>query len=381
MLTAIRDLLPEQLDWPAGQAAEALAKLPARPGVWVLLAEGDIPVLAATSQNMRAVVAGRLTAPDPAQRSKRTDLSRTVVACRYAVTHGRLESDWLYGRLVHAAWPEEFWERVSFGPMWMLQGFALRTPPTEVAGGILKVQPTTIWPEEAGTIALGPLATRSDAQDLADSLTDLFDLCRYWQILVKAPHGTPCAYFEMGRSLAPCAGRIPIEQYNRTVREAMGFAGARRAAVLAARQAEMRAAAGALQFEQAARIKEWLGRAAVLAEPRFALLGDIHRFVGLAVSKFRTQARPFFFWAGILEAGEAVKLSSLEEQLAGWRQRLEAGPRTATDTATRRWQCGLMATHLFRPERKDLVWFAPDSDLQGWIDTAKSLRSVTASEE
>ena len=105
MLTAIHELLPDLLDWQPGQPAEALAQLPAKPGVWVLLAQGEIPVLAATSQNMRASVAGRLTAPDPAQRSKRTDLSQTVVACRYCVTYGRLESDWLYGKLVHAVWP------------------------------------------------------------------------------------------------------------------------------------------------------------------------------------------------------------------------------------------------------------------------------------
>ena len=100
---AIQELLPENLEWQPGQQAETLPLLPAKPGVWLLLAEGEIPVLAATSQNMRASVTGRLTAPDPAQRSKRTDLSQTVVACRYSVTYGRLESDWLYGKLVDAA--------------------------------------------------------------------------------------------------------------------------------------------------------------------------------------------------------------------------------------------------------------------------------------
>jgi excinuclease UvrABC nuclease subunit len=372
MSTAIHEWLPERLDWPAGQAAEALPNLPAKPGVWVLLAEGDVPVLAATSQNMRASVAGRLTAPDPAQRSKRTDLSQTVVACRYSVTHGRLESDWLYGKLVHAVWSDDFWERVGFAPMWMLKA----SPVT----GIMKLQPTTAWPSEPDAIALGPMITRSDAQDLADALTDLFDLCRYWQILAKAPHGTPCAYHEMGRSPAPCAGLIPMDQYNQTVRDAMAFAGHDRANVLAAKEDEMKAAAANLQFEQAARIKDWLKRAAALDEARYAHLAEIERFVGVAVSRFRTKVQPFFFRAGILEAGDPVKLSQIEEHLPAWRVRLEAGSTIAADDRTRQWQCGLMATHIFRADQKTLAWMPLKADAPAWLEAAKLLQSPAATE-
>lgn len=381
MLTAIRELLPENLDWPAGQQAEVLPKLPAKPGVWLLLAEGDLPVLAATSQNIRASVTGRLLAPDPAQRSKKTDLSTTVTACRYIVTYGRFESDWLFGKLVHAAWPVDFWDRVGFAPMWMLQAFPVQTPETAHAGGIMKLQPTTNWPEDPGTVALGLLATRSDAQDLADILTDLFDLCRYWQILTKAPHGTPCAYHEMGRSPAPCAGLIPMEQYNQTVREAMAFAGPDRKKILQARQDEMKSAAGNLRFEQAARLKSWLQRTGSLNEPRFQYLADVRQFTGLAVSKFRTQARPFFVWAGIIEAGEAVKLSKIEEHLPIWRQRLDAGPSIQADAETRQWQSGLLTTHLFRPERRDLAWLPATQDMSAWLDTTKLLVSAPASEQ
>ncbi len=383
MLTAISELLPESLQWLAGQAAEALPGLPAKPGVWVLLAEGDLPVLAATSQNMRASVAGRLTAPDPAQRSKRTDLSRTVVACRYRATHGRFESDWLYGQLVHAVWPQDFWDRVSFAPMWMLKAAPV--------AGTMKLQPTTTWPAEPDAIALGPMMARSDAQDLADLLTDLFDLCRYWQILAKAPHGTPCAYHEMGRSPAPCAGLIPIEQYNQMVRQAMAFAGRDRAKVLAEKESRMKAAAADLQFEQAAGLKDWRKRVAPLNEPRYAHLGEIERFAGVAVSKFRALAQPFFFRAGVLEAGEAVKLSKIEEHLPAWRARLEAGPSPAgaaatgpaagaIDERTRQWQCGLMATHIFRPGQKGLAWMPLEAQMPAWLEAAKFLQYPAATE-
>jgi len=372
MLTAVRELLPGQLQWQIGQAAGALPNLPSRPGVWVLLAEGDVPVLAATSQNIRASVAGRLAGPDPSQRSKRTDLSHTVVACRYSVTQGRLASDWLYGKLVHAVWPGDFWQRVGFAPMWMLVAVNV--------GGILRLQPTTTWPSEPGAMALGPMITRSDAQDLSDILTDLFDLCRYWQILARAPHGTPCAYYEMGRSTAACAGLIPAEQYNQMVREAMDFAGRGRRGVLAARDADMKAAAARLEFEQAAKIKDWLARAGPLNEPRYGYLGEIGRFVGVVVERFRSRARLFFFWAGVLEGGEEVTLSKVEDRLSAWRTRLEAGPTTRVDDATRLWQCGLVATHIFRPQRRTLAWMPLVVDAAGWLEAVQLLRSPTEHE-
>ena len=373
-MTAIRELLPQILEWQPGEQAAVLPQLPARPGVWMLLAPGELPVLAGTSQNTRASVTGRLAGPDPAQRSKKTDLSTTVTSCRYVVTYGRFESDWLYGKLVHAVWPGDFWERVGFAPMWMLKASAVPAG-ADGATRIMRLEPTTWWPGEGDAIALGPLATRSDAQDLADILTDLFDLCRYWQILARAPHGTPCAYHEMGRSPAPCAGLIPMEQYNQTVRKAMALAGRDRAKVVREKGSEMRLAAARLQFEQAARLKSWLQRTDALNEPRFQYLADVQQFVGLAVSRFRTQARPFFFWAGAIEAGDAVKLSKVQEHVATWRQRLEAGPGVLVDEGTRQWQCGLVTTHLFRPERKDLGWFTLDEDIQGWLEGIESLRS------
>lgn len=380
MSISISELLPERLDWSAGLQADALAKLPGRPGVWLLLAQNDLPVLAATSQNIRASVTGRLSAPDPAQRSKKTDLSTTVISCRYIVTYGRFESDWLFGKLIYTAWPGDFWEHVGFAPMWMLKAAPVVTPETTAAGGIMRLQPTTSWPGEPEAIVLGPLAARSDAQDLADTLTDLFDLCRYWQILVKAPHGTPCAYHEMGRSPAPCAGLIPMEQYNQMVREGMAFAGPQRAGVLRDRQMQMHAAAASLQFERASQLKSWLQRADVLDEARFQYLADVRQLAGLVVSKFRTQARPFYFRAGIIEAGEPVRLSKIDEHLAAWRERLNAEPAVQADDPTRQWQSGLLATHLFRPQRKDLAWLPAGQDMPAWLEAVKTLQSTPESQ-
>jgi hypothetical protein len=112
-----------------------------------------------------------------------------------------------------------------------------------------------------------------------------------------------------------------------------------------------------------------------LNQPRYAYLREIDRFVGVLVSTLRTRAQPFFFWAGLLEAGEEVKVSKIEEHLPSWRTRLEAGPTTRVDDATRLWQCGLVATHIFRPQRRNLAWMPLEVDAAGWLQAVRLLGS------
>jgi len=370
MAKAVSDLLPDRLEWQPDDQARVLKDLPARPGVWLLLSGQDVPVLAATSQNLRRSVLNRLTRPQ-GPRTRRADLSATCRACLYAVTLGRFESDWIYARLTERLWPDEFWDRVRFGPMWLLHAAPVR--------GIMKLQPTSSLPTESEAASLGPLATRSDAQQLAEILTDLFDLCRYWRELEKAPRGRPCAYAEIGRCRSPCDGSIPIEEYNGAVRTAVAFAGAERTRILSEKRDRMQRAASALDFEQAGRIKAWLQRAAALDEPRFKHLGRLEDFAGLILCRFRSQARPFFFFAGLLEPGEPVKVSQVEALLPQWRRRLEAAEAApATSGTRRRWQFGLVTAHLFRPERPDLLWLSARSDLDAWKQAAQRWRSRPA---
>jgi hypothetical protein len=102
--------------------------------------------------------------------------------------------------------------------------------------------------------------------------------------------------------------------------------------------------------------------------------------VGVAVSRFRTKVQPFFFRAGILEAGDPVKISQIEEHLPVWRTRLEAGSTIAADDRTRQWQCGLMATHIFRADQKTLAWMPLRADATVWLEAATLLQSPAAPE-
>ena len=111
----------------------------------------------------------------------------------------------------------------------------------------------TIDLSRAGVIA-GPVADKHAAARLIALLEDAFDLCRYYQILVEAPHGRACAYKEMGKCPAPCDGSISMEQYHRMIQHSVDTL-ADPAPAVREQESRMRAAAADLHFESAAKIK------------------------------------------------------------------------------------------------------------------------------
>src|SRR5947207_15818153 len=64
---------------------------------------------------------------------------------------------------------------------------------------------------------VGPVEDKHAAARLIELVEDLFDLCRYYNILLESPRGKACAYKEMGKCPAPCDGSIGIEHYRRMV--------------------------------------------------------------------------------------------------------------------------------------------------------------------
>jgi hypothetical protein len=130
----------------------------------------------------------------------------------------------------------------------------------------------------------GPIAGKSSAGKLIETVIDLFDLCRYHHILVQAPQGKACAYKEMGKCPAPCDGSISMEWYHGQIDRAFRFiTGESRRQWLGDTQAAMKTAAGNLQFEQAGKIKQRLERATFINVEPFAHLACLEDFAFLAL--------------------------------------------------------------------------------------------------
>jgi excinuclease ABC subunit C len=86
---------------------------------------------------------------------------------------------------------------------------------------------------------------------------------RYFQLRTCTDHvlhnrSRPCLLHQIGRCPAPCVLEVPREEYHRNVREVEWFLEGKGQELLAGLRARMRSAAGALRFEEAARLRDQL---------------------------------------------------------------------------------------------------------------------------
>ncbi len=95
---------------------------------------------------------------------------------------------------------------------------------------------------------------------------------------VFANRSRPCMLYQMQRCTAPCVGFIAEDEYREDVQGATLFLQGRAGEVLTQLQAQMEAAAAALEFERAARIRDRINRLQLLQSRQFvesATAGDI----------------------------------------------------------------------------------------------------------
>lgn len=274
---------------------------------------------------------GRLEGREPESRStRRADLSQIVRHVRWQPTHSVFEATYEYHRIARVVLPDTYLKNIAFGPAWFVQVDAGAEVPRFAVG-------KSITP--ASGVTLGPFATQQDANRFVQILEDAFDLCRHLPILEQAPHGQPCAYFEMGRCPAPCNASIPMSQYRETVARAVRFATGERDDTRAEWQRQMREAAGGLEFERAAAIKQRIDRAQEIEHPAFRFVRPIQAFSWLIVQRDAgtTRVKPFFVLAGAIEPGEPVRLKDLDAAVARWHERMrKPAPPAAQDSTQAR---------------------------------------------
>jgi len=127
-------------------------------------------------------------------------------------------------------------------------------------------------PAAGHAVCIGPVRGRAAAAELVEQLNSLFGLRHCGRALARRPH--PSAYGQMGRCLSPCLGDLDPNLYRERLDEALRlFEVDGASALLAHVDAQMRAAAGAEQFERAA----WLRRRARRLESLLKRLGGALR--------------------------------------------------------------------------------------------------------
>lgn len=106
-----------------------------------------------------------------------------------------------------------------------------------------------------GALYFGPYAQAAQARETVRLMKQVFGLrtCKGSRLV---PRSRPCLNAQVGRCLGPCAGLVSREDYRRAVLQAVQFLKGRGRSLLAGLKREMEAAAQALEFEKAARLRD-----------------------------------------------------------------------------------------------------------------------------
>ncbi len=106
-----------------------------------------------------------------------------------------------------------------------------------------------------GSRYFGPYTSAAAMRQTLDLLGRHFPLRRCRGATLR-PRKRPCIDFQIGRCLAPCAGLVSREAYQERVQGVLRILDGRHHEIVTRLEAEMRAAAGALEFERAADLRD-----------------------------------------------------------------------------------------------------------------------------
>jgi len=124
-----------------------------------------------------------------------------------------------------------------------------------------------------GVRTFGPYSSASSIRETLRVVNRHFQL-RTCTDHVLEHRRRPCILFQIQRCPAPCVYELPEEQYRRSVEEAVAFLEGRETELIGRLRERMREAAGALRFEEAARVRDQLQAVERSLETQRVLLGD-----------------------------------------------------------------------------------------------------------
>ncbi len=325
--------------------------IPGGAGCYLLADAEDRPILLATAAGMRQVIVNRLTgAGEDDGPTRRTDYRAVVRRIRWRRTFSRFEADWTFLENARGLYPDQYRQMIR---NWRAHWLHVDLDDAHPRLAAVQAPP-------ARGLTLGPLPTAAVARHVIETLQDLFDLCRYHEVLVQAPHGQACAYKEMGKCPAPCDGTISMDVYRDQVREAVGLMRTGARAAIGRLDEQMHAASAALDFETAARVKARIDVAARLDRPELRWCRPLDEVRWLCVQRGARKhaARLFLIRGGAIRLLGQLQRRERDAQVRWVAEHLPTlldQPATPVDRAGAE-RLGLVAWHMIRGDREPVVW-------------------------
>lgn len=336
---------------PAEDFESFLKTVPARWVVYLLADERDQPVQLLCVKNLRHSLKRRLGGQETIGPTKRVNYRDLIRYIHWRRVDSAFEADWLYYEAARQVFPESYQGMVGFRPAWFLH-----VNPDAIFPRYTKTTDLTNRPGEL----IGPIEDKHAAGKLIQWVEDWFDLCRYYNILVEAPHGSACAYKEMGKCPAPCDGSISMEQYRwliewsaRTLVDPSEF--------LRDQTRRMQQAAADLRFEIAGKIKAFIDQVSQLGKGPFRHLARLMDFQYLSLQRGPRSGTAKVF---LITPGRIEEILGLTDELFKPAEVMRLALHIAADPAAELTpagaeRVGIVAHHLFSPKATQGVFLPP----------------------
>ena len=218
---------------------------PTLPGVYLMKGEDGVILYVGKARNLRARLRCYLR-PEQDSRPQIRFLMERTVTIETIVTDTEKEALILENTLIKAHRP-----RYNISLRDDKTYVSLRIDLREPYPGLRIVRQVAA----DGALYFGPFSSSTAVKETLKQLYRIFPLRRLSKEYC-ARRQRPCLYFQIGQCSGPCHGKISQEDYAELVRGAIALLSGREDDVLKLLQGQMRAAAQAMRFEEAALLRD-----------------------------------------------------------------------------------------------------------------------------
>jgi excinuclease UvrABC nuclease subunit len=311
-MSQVNDILPFSLALETDALDAALAQVPGKWGVILLVDREGGPLQLICTRNMRAMLRRRFEPPaEPSALTKRIDYRALVGSIRWQRVDSELEMDLVYIDAARTCFPIHWRSLIP-----ERRAFFVRIEPNDRFATFERIDD----PQASGLV-FGPFVDKTKADRWIDQTRDAFDLCRYHNILLQTPNGKACAYKQMNKCPAPCDGTVTLERYRENVDRAIASATDPKKGI-ADLTAQMKRFAAEMEFEAAGRVKSRIDLLSTLGGGAYRSIRPLGAFDYLSVQPgarkgtaklFRVMAGGVQEIAGVRD--EAIDLAELLDVL------------------------------------------------------------------
>lgn len=348
--------------------AETAAAIPAAPAVYVLRDGAGAPLAVSHTADLRARL---LKADAPVVAAAALEYAPCVSAFDAALRH----LGWL-----RALEPDRYGPWLPYPPPFFLR--------LDLGARFPRFEPTDVPDFGPGIRLFGPYPTRAALEQAETALYAALPLRRCTWDVQGHDVDESCIYLQMRRCAAPCTGDVPPDAYRRLVEAGADLLEGRPERAVADLTARRDAAAGALAFEEAARLQAALDRLGREAPPPAFDLARWTVAVLSGVRKGEDGARTVVvvgFRAGrfVHEASIDPTAEGLEARCAALAAAIAAAPEpppgaAGTATRARAEESALLVAWLSRARAPAAVTVDPAAPEAAGAPLAEAIRRLTA---